>query len=204
MVWKVSRVGERAEIAASGAAGFRLLAFGFNSPFEEVSLASRLRTRGFATIRPVAVYRTGSPSKLSESVFDSKRFKTHRGILACDGEPVLVPHHNYVTLWEHWNGPKTELPYPEAERPIFRSLNLAQAEARGLLESVEVERQLLQVRERLSGIGVEVIRLGPTDVLVAMDADDSLIRDETGDPETCLCNFQFLSWPGEGDENEGP
>jgi hypothetical protein len=204
LVWKVSRVGERGEVAAFGADGFRLLAFGFNSPFEEVSLARRLRRHGLPTIEPVAIYRTGSRSKLSESIFDGNRFKTHAQLLACDGEPLLVPHHNYVTVWEHWNGPQTEPPPPDAEEVVLRSLDLARARSRGLLDAGEAGAVLGRVRERLTDIGVEVIRLDPTHVLVALAADDTILRDDTGLPEICLCNFQFLSWPSEGGRSEGP
>ncbi len=204
LVWKVSRVGERGETAALGAAGFRLLAFGFNSPFEEVSLACRLRRSGITTIEPLAVYRTGTRSKLSESVFEQKRFKSHAHIRACDGESVLVPHHNYVTLWEHWNGPEVALPHPEAERAVFRSLNLAHAVARSYVEPREADALMSWMGGRLAGLGVDVVRLSPTHLLVALNADDTPLRDEAGRPRTCLCNLQFLSWPSEGEIHARP
>ncbi len=104
LVWKVSRVGERPEVAAFGADGFRVLAYGFNSPFEEVAAAWWLRRRGIPTILPRAIYRTGHRSQLDESLFDPSRYQTHAAFPALDGEPVLEARRNYITIWDYWNG----------------------------------------------------------------------------------------------------
>jgi len=194
LVWKVSRVGERGEVAAFGAAGFRALTHGFNSPFEEVALACRIRRHGIRTIEPLAVYRTGSRTKLDESLFDSSRYQSHAHLLACDDEPILARRFNYVTLWEHWNGSQ-EAPAVVGQGVSFRSLNLAQATSRQLVSKEEANAQVDTLRDRLNGLGVEVIRIVPSHLLVAMGADDTLVRDEAGRLETCLCNFQYLSWP---------
>ncbi len=122
LVWKVSRVGERPEVAAFGPDGFRMLAYGFNSPFEKVAAAWWLRRRGIPTILPRAIYRTGHRSQLDESLFDPSRYRTHARFRASDGEPVLDARRNYITIWDYWNGQDPVM--EEEDAPVGRSVNV--------------------------------------------------------------------------------
>jgi len=191
MVWKVSRVGERVEVAAFGPEGFKALAHGFNSPFEEVSLARRLRLRGVPCISPLAIYRTGSLSQFSEARFDASRFRSHGQLLDCEGEPILQADYNYISIWEPWSCSGDE------DSPPRQTFNAAQAVARHLISSEESSSLVAAYRSRLLDLGVEVMRLSPAHILLAADEEDRIVSDAEGAPETCLCNFQHLGWSEE-------
>ena len=193
LVWKVSRVGERPEVAAFGPGGFRMLAYGFNSPFEKVAAAWWLRHRGIRTILPRAIYRTGHRSQLDESLFDPSRYHAHARYRALDGEPILEARRNYITIWDYWNGsdPVSE----EEDVPVARSLSVDQAVERGLLDPQESRDLVADCREKLEREGVEVFRLVPAHILLSIDADQTLARDESGGLKICLCNFQYLRLP---------
>jgi hypothetical protein len=197
-VWKVSRVGERPEVAAFGADGFRMLAYGFNSPFEKVAAAWWLRRRGIPAILPRAIYRTGHRSQLDESLFDPSRYHTHGRYRALDGGPILEARRNYITIWDYWNGqdPMAE----EEDAPVVRSVNVDQAIERGLLNTQESANLVQKFRERLESQGVEVFRLVPAHILLSIDADQTMARDESGGLRACLCNFQYLRLPNWQDE----
>jgi len=192
LVWKVSRVGEHPEAAAVGLNGFRLLAHGFNSPFEEVALARWLRRNGVKTILARAIYRTGHRSQLKESLFDHSRYQSHETLRSPDDEPVLEAGRNYVTIWDQWDGPIPEGNADDAS--VYRSINLTQAVERKLLSEVEVDIFSDKLVDRLAGLGIEVIQVRPENFLLSLGPDGSLVRDENGDLDYRLCNFQFLRW----------
>jgi len=193
-VWKVSQVGEPPNAAAFGLEGFRVLAHGFNSPFEEVALAWWLGSRGISTVLPRAIYRTGHHSELDEVLFDPSRYRTHAGFRASDGEPALSARRNFITIWDFWSGPESA----DGDRvsPVTRSLNATQAVERGLLGRRESLDLVVEYEERLTAEGVEVIRLLPEHLLLSIDADQSLARDENGVLRSGLCSFQFMRRPG--------
>lgn len=192
-VWKVSRVGEPPQAAAFGVEGFRVLAQGFNSPFEEAAAAWWLNRRGIPTTLPRAVYRTGHRSELDESLFDLSRYKSHSEFRTFDGEPALDTRRNYITVWDYWNGPEpTEV---AGGTPVARSINAAQAVERGLMGHQASLDLVAEYRERLSQEGVEVFRLLPQHILVSIDANQGLARDERGGFSSCLCDFQYLRLP---------
>jgi hypothetical protein len=191
-VWKVSRVGERPEVAAFGADGFRMLAYGFNSPFEKVAAAWWLRRRGIPAILPRAVYRTGHRSQLDESLFDPSRYHTHAHYRALDNEPILQPKRNYITIWDYWNG---HVPVSEEEAPVGRSVNVDQAVERGLMNAHESSCLVADFKEKLENEGVEVFRLVPAHILLSIGPKQTLERDEKGRLRACLCNFQYLRLP---------
>jgi hypothetical protein len=196
-VWKVSRVGEPPEVAAFGVEGFRVLAHGFNSPFEEVAVAWWLGRRGIPTILPRAIYRTGHRSELDESLFDLSRYKTLSGFRTSDGGPALDTRRNYITVWDYWNG--AEPVEADGDTPVARSVNAAQATERGLLDRSESLDLVAEFEERLSREGVEVFRFLLEHILLSIDEDRRLARDEKGRLISCLCNFQYLGLPPEPD-----
>lgn len=193
LVWKISSVGERPEVATFGADGFRLLAQGVSSPFEEVAAAWWLRRRGVPTALPRAIYRTGHRSQLDESLFDPSRYRSHARYLTSEGQPLLETRRNYITIWDYWCGPEAAL--LQEDRPVFRSLNVAQALERGLLSAGDAGDLVSGVSERLARVGVEVVRMSGSDILVALGAEERLVRDEQGELEVCLCSFRYLRLP---------
>lgn len=193
VVWKVSRVGEQPEAAAFSARGFRVLAEGINSPFEEVAAAWWMHRRGLPVALPRAIYRTGHQSHLDESIFDSSRYRSHARLRTPDGDPILEMHLNYITIWDYWNG--TDPASEDDEAAEFRTVDLAQAAERGLLDVSEVNDLVAAFRERLEHEGVDVYRLDPEHLLLSLEPDDAPRRDENGVPHLCLCNFLYLRYP---------
>ena len=75
--------------------------------------------------------------------------------------------------------------------------NAAQAIERNLLSDQEVAALVDAVRQQLSSLQVDAMRLTPAHVLVAVNERKEGLENDKGVPETCLCNFQHLSWPTE-------
>ncbi len=57
---------------------------GYNSPFEEFSIAFELTRRGIATIYPRAIYKTGLTADTG-CIADKRRYESHAGILTPEG-----------------------------------------------------------------------------------------------------------------------
>ncbi|MBW2737116.1 MAG: hypothetical protein JRH20_32445, partial [Deltaproteobacteria bacterium] len=163
LVWKVSRVGERPATAAFGGEAFRVLAHGFNSPFEEVGMALWLLQHGISTILPRAIYQTGHRAQLDDSLFDPSRYRSHEGICSADGEPVLERRRNYISLWDCCGVRAFSKGEP---RPVMRSLNCDEARLMGLLSSAETQEVLSDLAERMLAVGIEPLRFLPSHVLV--------------------------------------
>jgi hypothetical protein len=196
LVWNVSSVGERPQVATLGAAGFRLLTHGYNAPFEEVALARWLLRQGIPTTSPIAVYGTGYHPALHESPFDASRYRRHEPLRTAEGTPVLERRRNYITLWEQWHGPEPEL--DAAGGSALAPLDAKQALEQGWLTAAESTELLRSLERRLLRAGVEALRLLPAHLLVARDTDGMLRRDAQGEIAARLCRFEFLRWLGPG------
>jgi hypothetical protein len=196
LVWTVSSVGERPQVATLGAAGFRLLTHGYNAPFEEVALARWLLRQGIPTTSPIAVYGTGYHPALHESPFDSSRYTRHEQLSTAEGTPVLERRRNYITLWEQWHGPDPEP--DEAGGSPLAPLDAQQALEQGWLTAAESTELVRSFEARLLRAGVEALRLLPAHLLVARDTDGRLRRDAQGEIAARLCRFEFLRWLGPG------
>ena len=105
LVWKLSRVGEKPEVNASNEIAAAILAHGFNSPFEEFSIALDLARLGIPTIYPRAIYMSGLESSRSALyVVDKRRFESHLSLITENAAPLFRSDHNYLTIWGYWNG----------------------------------------------------------------------------------------------------
>jgi len=197
LVWKVSSVGERPEIATRGAPGFRLLAYGVNSPFEEVALAHWLHLQGVPTVLPLAVYRTGHHSLLHDWPYDTSRYRSHEDLRTSDDAPVLEMRRNYITLWEQWHGPDPRA--DEGDLPSYSPLDAARAAAEGWASAGDVSDLVWDFRTRLLAAGVEALNLLPAHLLVTRGEDGALLRYETGAIAARLCDFEFLRGLDPGD-----
>jgi hypothetical protein len=196
LVWKVSSVGERPEIATRGAPGFRLLAHGVNSPFEEVAFAHWLHRQGVPTVLPLAIYRTGHHSLLPDRPYDTSRYRSHEELRMPDGAPVLEMRRNYITLWEQWHGPDPRA--DEGSLPPYSPLDVDRAVAEGWATADEASELVREFRTRLLAAGVEALNLLPSHLLVTRGDDGALARSDAGATVARLCNFEFLRSLGTG------
>ena len=172
----------------SGARGFRLLAHGINSPFEEVALANWLHRQGVPTVLPLAIYRTGHHSLLPDWPYDTSRYRSHDDLRMPDGTPILQMRRNYITLWEQWHGPDPGADEGGPPPP----LDAARAALEGWATAEEVSELLVAFRTRLLAAAVEPLNLLDTHLLVTRGNDGRLQRDESGAIAARLCDFDFL------------
>ena len=195
LVWKVSRVGEPEYLDCTDADDWRALRHGVNSPFEEFAIAHILRRAGVPTSTPRAIYMTGHQSHLEERTLDWRRYRSHERIVTPDGEPVLRPGRDYITLWGYWGGPELLQAGPDDAR--FRAVNAQRARAQGLLSQQVLDDLVAHHRSWLSAAGIEVLKLLPRQLLLSLDGEGNLVGDDQGGLVTRLCNFDFLKLPAE-------
>lgn len=154
----------------------RLYSLGYNSPFEEVAIAARLRDQGVATIYPRAVYRTGHQSNKAEYLPDERRFRSHASLKTREPmpTPVLAPEYDYYTIWGYYRGidPETEC------RRHGGVSDLEQAYNDGLVSKREYERTLEAMRRRLQALDLDAGQVEASEFAVPVEADGTVRRDE--------------------------
>ena len=97
VVWRESRVGERPDVDPFIDRERRALEHGFNSPFEEFSIALELLHKKIGTKYPRAIYKTGPrPHRTPE---ERSRYESHAELRTPHGTPILDEHHEYMTIW---------------------------------------------------------------------------------------------------------
>ncbi len=168
----------------------------FNSPFEEVAIAVRLATGGVPTTYLWAIYRAGLSSGVSESLFDCQRYDSHRGLVTPHGEPILVPHGEYIPMWGYWNGPDEKLVARDGD--YLEKFNALRAWPDGSITESTYVALMQRVREKLDALSVEDLNLRGTHILLSRRlssgklSSGKLIYDADGCPEARICNFELL------------
>ncbi len=190
LVWQVSRVGDRPDADPFKEEENKILEHGYNSPFEEVSLAVYLWKQGIRTTYPRAVYAVQNRTAIAESLFDSSRFESHRDILIPDGHPVLEKDHDYVVIWGYWNGPDDKLAAEDGD--YYEAIDALRAYREGLLPQGEYLRLLEMKKQKLARVGVEDLNLRGSHLLLSLDSAGGLIRGADGAPDVRICNFELL------------
>jgi hypothetical protein len=190
LVWKVSRVGEMPDMDPIKDEEKRILQHGYNSPFEEVTLALELTEKGIPTTYPRAIYMAASKSDIDESLRDDKRYKMHSNVIMPDGKPILRKNHDYIIFWGYWNGPD-ELLAVRDESP-YRGIDALLAYRKGLLD-MEMYLQLMQItKNELAAVGIEDLNLRGNHILLSIDNSGQLVKGHKGIPEIRICNFELL------------
>ena len=191
LVWKVSRVGERPELDPDTPEGGRLLAHGYNSPFEEFSLALALAAKGLPTTYPRAIYMCGIESdRPADYAPDLRRYESHRSLHTPDGRPLLSTEHNYLTVWGFWNGLDESL--AERDEPMLTGISLANARSDGFITAAEAGALMPAIQARLRAAGYEELAPKPTHYLLSLKPDNTLVREPDGSPQVRICNFASI------------
>ena len=196
LVWKVSRVGIVPEVDPFRSDEHEIIDFGYNSPFEEVALAQKLTLAGIPTTYPRAVYLTGVRSELSEFLFDNRRYQTHKHLLTPEGEPILRPGREYISIWGYWSGPDDR---PSGQdRENFEGIDALRAWREGIISEEEYVGLMEHVRERLLAENVEDLNLRGRHILLSRRRNTrELIRKRDGTPEARICTFDLLRMSGD-------
>ena len=186
IVWKVSKVGELPDAQDESFAAVEQ--HGYNSPYEEFSIAFELTRLGIPTVYPRAIYKTGLTA--TGCISDTRRYDTHAGLLSPDGVTVLQMDHDYIMVWGFWNGPDESL--AERDGEFYTGINAANALRRGIITGTEYESLMLRVRQLLAGHGMENPTLKGNHVLLTLDPRGKLMRDAGGELDVRLCNFETM------------
>lgn len=191
LVWKLSRVGERPDFVPQLSDTADILAHGFNSPFEEFSMALDLTRQGISTIYPRAIYMSGlESSRSSLYVVDPRRFEALKTMVTEEGHPLFRADHNYLAIWGYWNG-SAESSFDQDEGHL-QPVSLGEARKRGLITPSTMGDLLEGSAIRLRQAGYRDLTLSPSHFLLSLRHDKSLVLDADGLPEVRVCNFEFM------------
>ena len=190
LVWKVSKVGSKPDIDPFSIRARRILAFGYNSPFEEIALASYLRAEGISTISPKAVYMAGYKIEMADFLLDTSRYALHEQQRNPDGTPILRSDRSYVTLWEDWGDPDERS--PDRDHPFGRSMSALHAFRKKLITDEEYFSLMNIVQDRLRAVNVDDLNPAGSHFLVSFDSEGDLIGDDQGQPAIRVCEFELL------------
>ncbi|MGD0815283.1 MAG: hypothetical protein ABSA83_16930 [Verrucomicrobiota bacterium] len=189
LVWRVSRMGDPAQMKGAEAIPDAARAHEYNSPFEEFALALHLSGHGIKTIYPRAIYMTGSPRESSRAD-DARRYLALADLRTPDGEPAIRKDYDYITIWGFWNGPDALVAADDGSS--YSSVNAKHACAKGLITRRMMEELVRAKAAKLAGCGLEDLNLKPDHLLISFDAAGKLVLDAGGKPEVRLCNFEFV------------
>ncbi len=190
LVWRVSRVGQRPDMDPFRADEKKILDYGYNSPFEEISLSMELTAHGIETTYPRAVYMTGHKTTISPALLEDSRYRSHRELLTPDEHPLLSGYHDYMIIWGYWNGPDELL--AEKDEEYYRGLNALAANRDGLISEETYLRLMEETRNRLAAVGIEDLNLRGTHLLLSQDRSGRLALDAAALPAVRICNFVLL------------
>jgi len=190
LVWKVSNVGMRPDMDPFKEDERQIIEHGFNSPFEEVSIAMQLDGLGIPTIYPRAIYMSGIKTEISPELADSSRYESHQSILTPDGMPILEMNRDYIVIWGYWNGPDEKLASVDGD--YYEGINTLRAYRSGIITKDDYFRLLKMMKTRLLRVGVEDINLRGSHLLISLDSKGQLVTDSRGKPEVRICNFAFF------------
>ncbi len=190
LVWRVSRVGERPDADPFVRSQRRMLTYGYNSPFEEFSIAMELSRKGIETKYPRAIYMTGHRSIASSSLSDRSRYESHADLCTPEGHLILSEQHEYMTIWGYWNGPDDVLAVKD--EVVYRGIDALSAYREGRLTQKEYLRVMKVAKKRLAAAGIEDLSLGGSHLLLSIDQSHRLATDSDGLPLVRIRNFELL------------
>jgi len=185
LVYRRSRVGIRPRVDPLLGRGRAIREHGFNSPFEEVAVAERLRAMGIATTVPRAIFRTAHRAAKARYIEDDSRFVEHADVTTPppEGEPVLTRDHDYYTLWDYNRGAS---PLATGEWGAAAAIDLDGAVEVGMLGREAAERIVRRTVRRIHAIGLRTDGLDAREIVVLTAADGAPLATPDGDVEIRL------------------
>jgi hypothetical protein len=190
LVWKVSRVGLFPDMDPFKNSEKDILEHGYNSPFEEFSLALELADNGIPTIYPRAIYMSGNKTHIPRHLLDTSRYKSHRSLKTPDRRQLLVRDHEYIVIWGYWNGPDDKLASKDAD--YYEGIDTLRAYREGIITQADYIELLQRTRRRLRRVGVDDLNIRGSHFLISFDSKGNLIRDHKGRLEIRINAFEFL------------
>lgn len=188
LVWKTSRVGEIPNEEDNKNYDSKIRQLGINSPFEEFAIAFELNRLGIPSVYVRAIYMTGS-TKIEAST-DLRRYESHKNIIDPEGKPILQENHNYITIRGYYNGPDKWV--AEHSDALYTPIDLSRVPYRGIIDESECQILLERARDRLKNVGYDGSLLKTNDLLLAVNDKGEIMKNNSGDPEVIICNFELI------------
>lgn len=197
VVYRRSRVGERPSVDPFYERGKRIREHGFNSPFEDVAIATRLLRAGIACVHPRAIYRTGHESTRAAHLRDPRRYATHAGLVTPGPvpEPVLSPNFDYYTILGYFRGMDPHKYYRRQGHWGF--IDVEKAYDDGLLTQDEYRHAADLSRRRLEKVGFASETIDDSEFLLLFNEDESLKCDANGELEVIWCTDALAAFERE-------
>ena len=192
LVWKVSNVGIQPDMDPFKEDERRIFEYGYNSPFEETSMAVDLREKGVRTTYPRAIYMSGKKVNIPDTILDDSRYLGHRYFKTPERNPILKKDHKYMIIWGYWNGPDERL--AEKDGDYFEGINALTAYRKRIIIREEYIKLIQRKEERLEKAGLEDLNLGGSHLLLSLDSSGRLLKDKDGFPGMRICNFELLRY----------
>ena len=177
LVYKRSRIGILPESNPLDVTVSPIVEHGYNSPFEEVAIAERLRENGISATHPRAIYRTGQRSTLVRFNLDPRRYEATRNLLTPEDPPekILSDQHDYYVLWGCWRGIDPEMGYlPES--PHWGLTTINQALNDHLIAPDEATAIMGNTMARLEKLHIANMFIGKYDYLLSFNDDMRTLR----------------------------
>lgn len=190
LVWRVSRVGERPDCDPFIRNQLRVLAHGYNSPFEEFSIALELSRKGIETKYPRAIYMTGDQSTAEPSLSDPRRYRSHATLKTPEGHPILSKRHEYMTIWGSWNAPDDFLAVKDED--LYEGIDALSAYRENHMTQRAYLRLMRTTKKRLAAAGIEDLSLSGNHLLLSLDKSGKIVTDANGTPLVRIRNFELL------------
>jgi len=200
LVWLRSSVGKKPLVDPLVVNEKAVLAHGYNSPFEEVSLCMELARKGIDTIYPRAIYMTGRMPEIPTDLVDDSRYQSHAALQTPEMHPILARHHDHIIIWGYWNGPDELLAAKDEE--LYRGIDAFTAREEGRITQEEYARVVQATEQRLSEAEVEDLNLRGSHLLLSLDRSGRLAVDQQGIPVVRICNFELLRRTATGDTDQ--
>jgi hypothetical protein len=187
VIYRRSRVGERPGVDPFYEQGKRIRDHGYNSPFEDIAIAEKLRRAGIPCVHVRAIYRTGHRSTRAAHLRDERRYATHADLWtpAPTPEPILSPNFDYYTIQGYFRGMDPHKYY--RRQGHWGYIDVEKACDDGLLTEEEYREAADLSRDRLERIGFASETIDDYEFLLQFNQDESLKRDADGELEIIWC-----------------
>lgn len=199
LVWRISKVGKKPNDDPPMPDEQAVCAYGYNSPFEEVSLSLQLSRSGIETVYPRAIYMTGHKSEVAPDLVDNSRYESHKDLKTPQGHPILGRHHEHMIIWGYWNGPDELLAVKDEE--IYTGVDALTAYGQRRITEEEYVGVIETSEQRLAQAGIRDLNLRGSHLLLSLDRAGNLVTDDRGIPAVRICNFELLRHMDESDRS---
>jgi hypothetical protein len=129
---------------------------------------------------------------------DESRYKSH-GDLAdpIHKEPILQRGYTYIIIWGYWNG--TDEMLARYDGHYYTGINALNAYRQRLISEDRYLAIMEHIKSSLLEIGIIDLNLNGRHILLSQNEQGDLIKNDSGEPLTRICNFEHLrKLPGSG------